>query len=162
MFYKLIVVALAFSVVPTFAHDDQSHSHPTRVYDASQVEEHAFGREGDPKKITRVIKINMDDAFRFSPDTFTIKRGETIKFVVSNSGKILHEMILGTPAALKEHAKMMAKFPNMEHADANMVHVKPGEHGEMIWQFTKPGEFHFACLVPGHFEAGMIGKLIVQ
>ena len=91
-----------------------------------------------------------------------MKKGETVKFVVTNSGKVLHEMVLGTTQALKEHAELMKKFPEMEHADPNMAHVKPGKTGEIVWQFTEAGDFQFACLQPGHFEAGMVGKVAVK
>lgn len=144
------------------AHGDESHPARPHVYDASKVEEHAFGREGDPKKVRRVIQVDMSDAFRFTPADVVVKPGETVKFVVSNSGKQLHEMVLGTPQELKEHAELMRRFPNMEHADANMAHVKPGAKGEIVWQFTQPGEYQFACLIPGHFEAGMVGRITVR
>ena len=71
-------------------------------------------------------------------------------------------MVIGTTQELKEHAELMRKFPEMEHSAAHMAHVKPGEAGEIVWQFTKPGEYSFACLIPGHFEAGMVGKVVVQ
>ena len=67
-------------------------------------------------------------------------------------------MVLGTPEELKAHAELMRKYPEMEHSDANMAHVKPSASGEILWQFTQPGEFRFACLIPGHFEAGMVGR----
>jgi uncharacterized cupredoxin-like copper-binding protein len=92
----------------------------------------------------------------------TVKRGETIKFVVKNTGKMKHEMVLGTLKELKEHAALMQKFPEMEHADPNQISVDPGKTGELIWQFTKAGTFDFACLQPGHFEAGMVGKVAVK
>lgn len=74
----------------------------------------------------------------------------------------LHEMVLGTPQELRQHAELMKMFPTMEHADANMAHVKPGARGEIVWQFTQAGEYQFACLIPGHFEAGMTGKVAVK
>ena len=104
----------------------------------------------------------MTDNMRFTPSDVTVKRGETVKFVVHNDGRVLHEMVLGTKEAIAEHAELMKRFPEMEHADANMAHVKPGKAGEIIWQFTKPGDFEFACLQPGHFEAGMVGKVTVK
>jgi uncharacterized cupredoxin-like copper-binding protein len=104
----------------------------------------------------------MTDNMRFTPSKVAIRRGETIKFVVRNDGKVLHEMVLGTRQAIAEHAALMKKFPEMEHADANMAHVRPGKTGEIVWQFTRTGEFQFACLQPGHFEAGMAGKVIVK
>jgi uncharacterized cupredoxin-like copper-binding protein len=85
-----------------------------------------------------------------------------VRFVVRNKGRQLHEMVLGTKEALREHAEMMKKFPEMEHDDAHMTHVKPGRTGEIVWQFTTPGEFQYACLLPGHFEAGMVGRVTVR
>jgi len=133
-----------------------------RAFDPAQVEKTAFGQEGDPGKVARTIKVGMGDDMRFKPSTLTVRKGETVRIVVHNDGRILHEMVLGTKDALKEHAEMMRKFPEMEHADANMAHVKPGKSGEILWQFTRAGEFEFACLQPGHFEAGMIGKVVVK
>jgi uncharacterized cupredoxin-like copper-binding protein len=156
-----LAVVLAFGACAALAHGDE-HDAKKHTYDASKVEERAFGREGDPKKVSRTIKLDMTDALRFTPAEVTVKRGQTVKFVVSNSGKLLHEMVLGTTDELKEHAELMKKFPEMEHADANMAHVKPGARGEIVWQFTKAGEYQFACLVPGHYEAGMVGKVTVK
>ena len=133
-----------------------------RVFDPSHVEQTAFGQEGDPRKVSRTIQVDMRDTMRFTPATLAVRKGQTVRFVVHNDGKVLHEMVLGTPEALKEHAEMMKKFPDMEHADANMAHVKPGLSGEIVWQFTQAGTFAFACLQPGHFEAGMVGKVVVQ
>ncbi len=155
-------LALATFAALAQAHGDDAHPMKKPSFDASKVEERAFGREGDPKKVARTIKVDMSDAFRFTPSDVVIKRGETVKFVVSNSGKQLHEMVLGTAQELQEHAELMKKFPTMEHADANMAHVKPGAKGEIVWQFNKAGEYQFACLIPGHFEAGMVGKVVVR
>jgi len=157
----LAFAVLAWTASTAFAHGD-AHTTKTPAYDASKVEERAFGREGDPKRVTRTVKLDMTDAFRFTPAEVTVKRGETVKFVVANSGKVLHEMVLGTTEELKAHAELMKKFPDMEHADANMAHVKPGAKGEIVWQFTRAGEYQFACLIPGHYEAGMVGKVVVK
>ena len=157
----LAFAVLTWAASTAFAHGD-AHMAKKPAYDASKIEERAFGREGDPKRVTRTVKLDMTDAFRFTPADVTVKRGETVKFVVANSGKVLHEMVLGTTAELKAHAELMKKFPDMEHADANMAHVKPGAKGEIVWQFTKAGEYQFACLIPGHYEAGMVGKVVVK
>ncbi len=157
----LAFAVLVWAASTAFAHGD-AHMTKKPAYDASKVEERAFGREGDPKRVTRTVKLDMTDAFRFTPADITVKRGETVKFVVANSGKVLHEMVLGTTEELKAHAELMKKFPDMEHADANMAHVKPGAKGEIVWQFTKAGEYQFACLIPGHYEAGMVGKVVVK
>lgn len=129
---------------------------------AISTEETPFGREGDPKKAGRTVSIDMSDKMRFTPAELSIKRGETVRFRVKNSGKVMHEMVLGTMDALKSHAEMMRKHPGMEHDEPYMAHVAPGKTETMTWQFTKAGEFYYGCLVPGHFEAGMIGKLIVK
>lgn len=160
--FGLAVALCALAANAAFAHGDADHPAKKAAFDASKVEERAFGREGDPKKVSRTIKVDMSDAFRFTPSDVVIRRGETVKFVVSNNGRQLHEMVLGTPQELKEHAELMKKFPDMEHADANMAHVKPGAKGEIVWQFTQAGEYQFACLIPGHFEAGMVGRLVVK
>jgi len=157
----LIATTLALASSFAFAHGDEEHAKP-HTFDASKVEPTAFGQEGNPKKATRTVKVDMADTMRFTPADLTIKKGETVRFVVHNSGKLLHEMVLGTKEALAEHAALMRKFPNMEHADANMAHVKPSKTGEIVWQFTHPGEFQFACLQPGHFEAGMAGRIVVK
>jgi uncharacterized cupredoxin-like copper-binding protein len=157
---EAVAFALALGSTAAIAHGDE-HA-PEHVYTAAKVEKTAFGQEGDPRKVSRTIKLDMTDAMRFTPADLTVKKGETVKFVVTNSGKLFHEMVLGTPQALKGHAELMRKFPEMAHADANMAHVKPGKTGEIVWQFTQPGDFQFACLQPGHFEAGMVGKVAVK
>ena len=156
----LATLSLALSSTTALAHGDEDHA-PARHYDATRAEDTAFGREGDPKKVTRTVKPGMADTMRFTPSDITVRHGQIVRFVVCNDGKLLHEMVLGTAEALKAHAELMRKFPEMEHADANMAHVAPGASGEIVWQFTRPGRFEFACLQPGHFEAGMIGKVDV-
>jgi uncharacterized cupredoxin-like copper-binding protein len=159
----LCIVAAATAVLASnaYAHGDETHKAP-RQFDARKVEDTPFGREGDPRKVTRTIRVGMSDKMRFDPESINVKKGETIRFVIANKGAVLHEMVLGTAQALKEHAELMKKFPGMEHDEPSMAHVKPGAAGDIVWQFTKAGEFQFACLIPGHFEAGMVGKLTVK
>lgn len=152
---------LAWAVSTAFAHGDD-HMAKKPAYDAAKVDERAFGREADFKRVTRTVKLDMTDGFRFTPADVTVRRGETVKFVVANSGRVLHEMVLDTTEELKAHAALMKKFPDMEHADANMAPVKPGAKGQIVWQFTEAGESPFACLIPGHYEAGMVGKVVVH
>ena len=121
----------------------------------------AIGKPGKAANAKRTITVDMTDAMRFTPDNVMVKQGETIKFVVKNSGKVKHEMVLGTEKELKEHYEVMKKNPEMEHADENMVTVQPGKSGEIIWQFTKAGKVNFACLQPGHYDAGMKGVVMV-
>lgn len=124
--------------------------------------EPAIGKAGEPAKVTRTITIDMNDTMRFAPAAITVKQGDVVRFVVKNSGKLKHELVIGSTVELKEHAQMMAKFPEMEHADANQVTLAPGKTGTVIWQFDKAGKVDFACLQPGHFEAGMKGQILVS
>ena len=121
----------------------------------------AIGKPGVAAKVTRTITIDMTDAMRFTPSAVKVRRGETIRFVVTNSGKLKHEFNLGTEADLKAHYAQMLKCPEMEHDEPNLVSLAPGKTGEVIWQFTQAGTVHFACLHPGHYEAGMKGTVAV-
>ncbi len=121
----------------------------------------SIGKPGAAGKAQRTITVEMSDTMRFTPDKVTVKRGETIRFIVKNTGKLQHEFNLGTEADLKAHYELMKKFPEMEHDEPNIASVAPGGTGEVVWQFTKPGTVHFACLHPGHFDAGMKGTVTV-
>lgn len=121
----------------------------------------AAGKPGDPAKVSRTIEVKMGDDMRFSPGLIKVKSGETVRFSVRNTGKIPHEMVIGSMAELKEHAAMMRKMPDMKHAEPNMVTLGAGQGGDIVWQFDKAGTVDFACLVPGHLEAGMMGKISV-
>ena len=125
-------------------------------------ERHAWGKEGDPSKAVRTIAVDMADTMRFSPSELRVKRGETIRFAVSNSGKLMHEMVIGTREELEKHAELMKKHPGMEHDAPYMAHVAPGKKEQITWQFTRPGTFMYGCLVPGHWEAGMKGRIVVR
>lgn len=74
----------------------------------------------------------------------------------------MHEMVIGTKPVLDKHAELMLKNPNMEHDEPYMAHVAPGKTGEIIWKFNRSGNFEFACLMAGHYQAGMIGKIEVK
>lgn len=180
---RAVLTAMAASMIgfvpPVFGHGASAHDKPKAV-DYSKAEEMPFGRAGDPKKVNRTIRIGMHDTMRFvasaasradvhpgtpphtMPADLVVKRGETVRFVVHNDGQAMHEMVIGTLDELKKHAELMRKFPDMEHDEPYMAHVAPGKKGELVWQFTKTGEFHYACLVPGHMEAGMIAKITVK
>jgi uncharacterized cupredoxin-like copper-binding protein len=148
---RAFLAALLFSV-PAFA----QHSHGTHSHEA------AAGRPADPAKATRTIRVDMTDNMRYTPPRIRVKRGEIVRFVVTNQGKVEHEFVLGTMDELKKHAQKMREQPQMEHHDEEHgVEVEAGKTGTFAWQFTKAGEFYYACLVPGHFEAGMVGKVIV-
>ena len=121
-----------------------------------------IGKPGVSTEVDRTVAVEMNDAMRFVPDTLAVKQGETIRFVVKNVGKTDHEFVLGTEKDLQAHYEMMKKYPEMEHEDPSMIRVDPGQTGEVIWQFTKAGQVHFGCLLPGHYEAGMKGAVSVE
>ncbi|WP_235513943.1 cupredoxin domain-containing protein [Aquabacterium parvum] len=142
-----------------FAGGDHAHDHGAGT---QATEETAIGKPGRASKVTRTIKVSMNDKMRFEPASIQVKQGETVRFVVRNAGQIKHEMNLGTEKEPLEHLEVMKKFPNMEHDEPNKVSIAPGQQGEIVWQFTKAGTVNFACLVPGHYEAGMKGKVQVS
>jgi uncharacterized cupredoxin-like copper-binding protein len=120
------------------------------------------GEPGDARSVTRTIAVKMSDTMRFNPEKMSVKRGETIKFVVKNDGLEPHEFMLGEIKALQEHAEVMRKHPTMVHDEPNAITVNPSQTGELIWKFTKSGRVDFACLIPGHFEKGMQGDIQVS
>ena len=124
-------------------------------------EESSIGEPGKASDVSRTITVEMVDTMRFTPEMIDVKQGETIRFMVKNTGRIKHEMVLGTPKELKEHYAMMLKMPEMQHAEDNMLTVEPGKTGEMIWRFTRARVVDFACLQPGHYPAGMKGQVRV-
>lgn len=128
---------------------------------AVKKEQKEWGIAGDAKAVKRTIALSMTDNMRFTPALIEVKQGDTIKLVMKNDGKQLHELVLGTQKELEEHAALMLQFPNMEHDEPYMAHVAAGKSGEIIWNFNKAGEFDFACLIAGHYQAGMVGKIKV-
>ena len=143
------------------AHSPSAHKNHQNASTAPAGQKE-WGIAGDPKKATRTIEIRMTDDMRFAPNQLQIKLGETVRLVAVNAGKLLHEIVIGTPQELKAHAEMMKKHPGMEHDEPYMAHVDPGQKGTIVWTFNRAGSFEFACLIPGHFEAGMIGRINVK
>lgn len=160
---RTLLYAFLFSAGAALAHGDKhgDKAAAPAAAAAAAAEEHAFGRPGDPKKVAREVLVTMGDDMRFRPAQISVRQGETVRFRVKNGGKVMHEFVLGTMQDLKDHAEMMKKHPGMEHDEPYMAHVAPGKTGTIVWQFTKAGEFHYGCLVAGHFEAGMVGRLAV-
>ena len=128
---------------------------------AAKKEQKAWGIAGDAKAVTRTIEVRMSDKMRFTPDLIEVREGQTVRFVHRNDGKALHEFVLGTREDLQKHAALMRKFPGMEHDEPYMAHVRAGKRSEIVWTFNRPGDFDFACLIPGHYEAGMVGRVKV-
>ncbi len=123
----------------------------------------AYGEPGKAAEVGRVVEVRASDNMRYAPASISVRRGETVKFVVKAPGsKLPHEFVLGDAKTLKEHAEVMRRYPDMEHEDPNMAKVAPGGTGELIWKFTRAGTVEFACLIPGHYEAGMKGRIRVS
>ena len=152
------LVSLAALSGSAWAHGNEKHGQPGPL----KKEQKAWGIAGDAKKGTRTVTLKMTDNMRFTPDRVELKLGETVRFVVHNDGKMLHELVIGTKKELDEHAALMLKFPTMEHDEPYMAHVDPGKKGEIVWTFNRAGEFDFACLIAGHYQAGMVGKILVS
>ena len=149
----LFPLLLALTPLVAFASGNHAggHAHGTTV----------IGQVGKTSEVTRTIQVEMLDTMRFNPGSFAVNQGETIRFLVKNAGKLKHEFVLGTKKDLDAHYEVMKKFPNMEHADDNMLSVAPGQTGEMTWKFSRAGTVHVACLHPGHYDAGMKAEVVV-
>jgi uncharacterized cupredoxin-like copper-binding protein len=159
-FIKCFVLAglIATGSSVSYGHGDDNRGKKTGPVTSEQKE---WGIAGDARQAKRTISLMMADTMRFTPDKLDVKQGETVRIVVRNQGQMLHEFVIGTTKALDAHAALMVKFPNMEHDEPDMAHVHPGKTGEIIWTFSRPGEFDFACLIAGHYQAGMVGKINV-
>lgn len=130
-----------------------------------EAAETAYGKPGDPKKPARIVQVVMTDSggkMSFIPDKIEIRKNEQVRFMLRNNGVLDHELVLATLEENLKHAIEMQKNPDMEHDDPNAKRLAPKKTGEIVWQFTKAGEFDFSCLIPGHRESGMTGKIIVK
>jgi uncharacterized cupredoxin-like copper-binding protein len=154
----LAALLLAGTTTLSLAHGDDPATSKAAVLAKEQKE---WGIAGDAKSVTRTVTLTMDDKMRFTPDKLDFKQGETVRFVIRNKGKLLHELVIGTKKELDEHAAMMVKFPAMQHDEPYMAHVGAGKRGSLVWTFNRAGEFDFACLIAGHYQAGMVGKISV-
>lgn len=115
-----------------------------------------------PAEARRTVTIRMGDDMRFTAAHLNVREGETVRLRIANRGKMLHELVIGTADELVAHAELMKQHPGMEHDEPYMAHVGAGRRGEITWTFNRPGDFEFACLIPGHFEAGMRGTIRVN
>ena len=129
---------------------------------------HSFsaGAPGNPKTPARTVTVTMretdDSKMIYEPSKLDVKRGEQIRFVIVNAGELPHEFVLASKEDNDKHAALMQKFPDMEHDDPNGKTLQPKQKAEMLWRFSKGGTFEFACLIPGHREAGMLGSVNVK
>ena len=154
----LLAAALATSGL-ALAHTDKPHDKKAGPVKKEQKD---WGIAGNAKAGMRTVEFRMTDNMRFTPDKVEVKQGETVKLIIKYSGAVMHEFVLGTKKELEEHAALMLKFPNMEHDEPYMAHVPAGKTAEIIWTFNRPGNFDFACLIAGHYQAGMVGKITVS
>lgn len=145
----------ALSAAPAFAGGTHGGGH----HDEMEV-----GKPGEAAHADREIAVTMketdDGKMIFEPSSFSFAKGETIKFMITNAGELEHEFVLDTPERNVHHKELMAKM-DMEHDDPNSVRLDPGASGEIVWTFSNPGTFEFACLIPGHYESGMHGPVAV-
>ena len=155
---SMVAFSIALAGGAVQAHKDEDHSKKAGPVKKEQKD---WGIAGNAKAVKRTVEFKMSDSMRFAPDTLEVKQGETVKIVLKNDGAMLHEFVLGTKKELDEHAALMLKVPNMEHDEPYMAHVRPGKTGEIVWTFNRAGDFDFACLIAGHYSAGMVGKVKV-
>lgn len=153
--------ALWLACGAAFAHGNAAHdpAHASTVPAAAQ--QMPFGMAGEVAAVQRTITIKMTDDMRFTPRNITIAQGETLRLRIQNNGQVMHELVLGTSTSLEEHEKAMHEHPGMAHDAPYMAHVAPSQQGELVWQFNRTGTFDFACLVAGHYAAGMKGRITV-
>lgn len=121
-----------------------------------------WGIAGDAKAARRTIEVRMLDTMRFTPDHIEVQQNETLRFRIHNAGRQMHEFVIGTRRENQQHAALMMKFPDMEHDEPYMAHVPPGKTGQIVWTFNRAGRFEFACLIAGHYQAGMVGTIEVR
>lgn len=157
----LKAVSAALLGAATGAHAHGSDDHAAKAGPAKK-EQKDWGIAGDAQAARRTIEVRMLDTMRFTPDRIDVRLGETVRFDVSNAGKVMHEFVIGTKKENEAHAALMVKFPNMEHDEPYMAHVPPGRRGEIVWTFNRAGAFEFACLIGGHYQAGMVGTIVVK
>ena len=139
------------------AHDHSGHSHDAASFEA--------GEPGVAARVTKriiVVAREGDGKMSFEPSRIVVRKGETVEFSVRNEGQLEHEFVLGSAKENAAHAAEMATMPDMKHDDPNAVRVAPGKSGRIVWRFNKAGSFEFACLIPGHYDAGMKGAAVVD
>jgi uncharacterized cupredoxin-like copper-binding protein len=153
----LLTIAVILATYGSASADQSGHQHRHGNHAHSPA-----GQPGNPAKVSKTINVKMLDTMRFDPAEVEVKSGQTVRFLVTNTGKIRHEFGLGTKDEQKAHAEMMLADPEMKHEDGSVVTVEPGETKELVWHFGKPGTYEAACQVPGHYPAGMMARVIVK
>ncbi len=161
---KKTLSVLMLSLLPGMAMAAGEHGghHDGHDMAAMQQDMHGIGRPGSSAEVSRTIEVVMGDNMRFAPEQIEVNAGETVRLFIKNSGKLAHELVIGNLESLQEHAEMMRQMPDMKHAEPNMISLQPGQKGGLIWTFEQAGTVDFACLIPGHMEAGMKGQVRVM
>jgi uncharacterized cupredoxin-like copper-binding protein len=152
-----LAAALLASPLAARAHGDEH----TKKAGPVKKEQKPWGIAGERKLAKRTVAVQMLDTMRFVPERVDVKLNDTVRFAVRNSGQQMHEFVIGTKEENEKHAALMMKFPDMEHDEPYMAHVAPGKRGEIVWTFNRAGTFEFACLIAGHYQAGMVGSITV-
>jgi uncharacterized cupredoxin-like copper-binding protein len=157
---RRLILGTAASLLTFGARAHTGEAHPKKTGPVKK-EQKDWGIAGAAKDAKRTIEVGMLDTMRFVPDRIEVKFGETVRFIARNNGKVMHEFVIGTKAENEKHAALMMKFPSMEHDEPYMAHVPAGKSGQIVWTFNRAGEFEFACLIAGHYQAGMVGSIKV-
>ena len=152
----LLALALAALSTPALASGNHAGGHGEKM---------AVGEPGDKAKVTQTVRVTMketeDGKMLFQPAVIKVRKDQTVKISIKNAGESDHEFVLDQEDKILEHKAVMEKFPEMEHDDPNSIRLPAGQSGEIVWKFTTDGQFKFACLIPGHYEAGMHGDVTV-
>jgi uncharacterized cupredoxin-like copper-binding protein len=159
----ILLLGATISVTATAKAQDDGHaSHGGHMHAAPSFD---AGEPGAGAKVSRRIEVvarEGDGKMFFAPARISVNKGENVDFVVRNEGQLEHEFVLGSASENASHAAEMAAMPEMKHDDSNAVRVAPGKSAHLLWTFSKAGNFEFACLIPGHYEAGMKGEAVVN
>lgn len=138
------------------AHGDDEDDH------GEESESYAFGEPADPTEADRTITIEASDEMAFDPASVEVSAGEVVTFEVVNVGQLPHDFTLGDEETQQAHATEMAEMSGeMAHADPNAMTVSAGETATLTWRFEEGGEVLYGCHQPGHYDAGMVGTVIV-
>ncbi len=138
-------------MMPGMAHTQDSDKHHEIVAD----------RPGDERQVDRTIKVSISGERRFHPGSLSVTQGDTVRFIVTNNSQIPHAFVIATAQGQQDYQQMMERMPSMPQEGNNAVTIKPGESRTLVWQFSHPGTMQFACHMPGHFAAGMVGTINV-
>jgi uncharacterized cupredoxin-like copper-binding protein len=166
---RYVILSCAFYLIAVGTTALQAGTSPSnephqRAYETADHD--PIGKPNDGAFVDRTIKVSIKETqsgnMLFEPDAIQIASGSVVRFVITNSGALEHEFMLGSFDEIAKHQQWMRKFPDMAHDYANSVSIRSGEVEELVWQFSDVTNMEFACLIPGHREAGMWGVIMVH